>query len=86
MLTMLVEVIMSFFIANFKASEHPIINIIVRGLLVAVIGFFIALFSSIVEGWDFSIGFALIFSLIIGLDVSIFLFAVEAFFNYIDKK
>jgi hypothetical protein len=83
---MLVEVIMGVFIANFKASEHPIISIIIRGLLVAVIGFFIALFSSILEGWDFSIGFALIFSLIIGLAVSIFLFAVEAFFNYIDKK
>ncbi len=83
---MLVEVIIGVFIANFKASEHPIISIIVRGLLVAVIGFFIALFSSILEGWDFSIGFALIFSLIIGLAVSIFLFAVEAFFNYIDKK
>ncbi|HHP4770722.1 TPA: hypothetical protein ACSBZY_003236 [Acinetobacter baumannii] len=86
MLMMLVEVIMGVFIANYKASEHPIISIIVRGLLVAVIGFFIALFSSILEGWDFSIGFALIFSLIIGLAVSIFLFAVEAFFNYIDKK
>ncbi|KQG96855.1 hypothetical protein OHV71_17970 [Acinetobacter baumannii] len=86
MLMMLVEVIMGVFIANFKASEHPIISIIVRGLLVAVIGFFIALFSSILEGWDFSIGFALIFSLIIGLAVSIFLFAVEAFFNYIDRK
>ncbi|MDC5427343.1 hypothetical protein ABTI51_14290 [Acinetobacter baumannii] len=86
MLMMLVEVIIGVFIANFKASEHPIISIIVRGLLVAVIGFFIALFSSILEGWDFSIGFALIFSLIIGLAVSIFLFAVEAFFNYIDKK
>ncbi|MDK2101537.1 hypothetical protein [Acinetobacter baumannii] len=86
MLMMLVEVIMGVFIANFKASEHPIISIIVRGLLVAVIGFFIALFSSILEGWDFSIGFALIFSLIIGLAVSFFLFAVEAFFNYIDKK
>ncbi|WP_064191159.1 hypothetical protein [Acinetobacter baumannii] len=86
MLMMLVEVIMGVFIANFKALEHPIISIIVRGLLVAVIGFFIALFSSILEGWDFSIGFALIFSLIIGLAVSIFLFAVEAFFNYIDKK
>ncbi|MDC5166075.1 hypothetical protein OHW52_14315 [Acinetobacter baumannii] len=86
MLMMMVEVIMGVFIANFKASEHPIISIIVRGLLVAVIGFFIALFSSILEGWDFSIGFALIFSLIIGLAVSIFLFAVEAFFNYIDKK
>ncbi|EIB7123088.1 hypothetical protein OHV66_18875 [Acinetobacter baumannii] len=86
MLMMLVEVIMGVFIANFKASEHPIISIIVRGLLVAVIGFFIALFSSILEDWDFSIGFALIFSLIIGLAVSIFLFAVEAFFNYIDKK
>lgn len=83
---MLVEVIMAVFITNFKVSEHPIINIIVRGLLVAVIGSFIALFSSTLEGWDFSIGFALIFSLIIGLAVSIFLFAVEAFFNYIDKK
>ena len=39
MLMMLVEVIMGVFIANFKASEHPIISIIVRGLLVAVIGF-----------------------------------------------
>lgn len=86
MLTMLVEVIMSVIIANFKASEHPIINIIVRGLLVAVIGFFIALFSSIVEGWDFSIGFALIFSLAIGMLVSVFLLVVEIFFNYIDKK
>ena len=44
MLTMLVEVIMSVFIANFKASEHPIINIIVRGLLVAVIGFYSIIF------------------------------------------
>ncbi|WP_218265092.1 hypothetical protein, partial [Acinetobacter baumannii] len=76
MLMMLVEVIMGVFIANFKASEHPIISIIVRGLLVAVIGFFIALFSSILEGWDFSIGFALIFSLIIGLAVSIFLLSI----------
>lgn len=86
MLTVLVEVIMSVFIANFKASEHPAVNIIVRSLLVAIIGFFIALFSSIVEGWDLSIGFALIFSLAIGMLVSVFLFVVEIFFNYIDKK
>lgn len=83
---MLVEVIMAVFIANFKVSEHPIINIIVRGLLVAVIGSFIALFSSILEGWDFSIGFALIFSLIIGLAVSIFLFAVEAFLTILIRN
>lgn len=83
---MLVEVIMGVFIANFKASEHPAVNIIVRSLLVAVIGFFIALFSSIVEGWDFAIGFALIFSLAIGMLVSVFLFVAEIFFNYIDKK
>ncbi len=87
MLIVLIEVIMSVFIANFNASEHPITtNIVVRGLLIAVIGFFIALFSSIVEGWDFSIGFALIFSLAIGMLVSVFLFVVEIFFNYLDKK
>lgn len=54
MLTVIVEVIMGVFIVNFKASEHPTINIILRGLLVAVIGFFIVLSSSIVEGWSFS--------------------------------
>ena len=87
MLTVLVEVIISVFIANFNAPEHPITtNIVVRGLLMAVIGFFIALFSSIVEGWNFSIGFALIFSLAIGMLVSVFLFVVEIFFNYLDKK
>lgn len=86
MLTILVEIIMSVFIANFKANEHPVINIVVRGFLVAIIGFFIALFSSIVEGWDFSIGFALIFSLAIGMLVSVFLFVVDILFNYIDRK
>ncbi len=86
MLTMLVEVIMGVFIANFKASEHPAVNIIVRSLLVAIIGFFIALFSSIVEGWNFSIEFTLILSLAVGMLVSVFLFVVEIFFNYIDKK
>lgn len=29
---MLIEVIKSVFIANFKAAEHPIINVIVGGL------------------------------------------------------
>ena len=86
MLTVLVEVIMSVFIANFKASEYPAVNIIVRSVLVVIIGFFIALFSSIVEGWNFSIGFALILSLAVGMLVSVFLFVVEIFFNYIDKK
>ena len=36
MLTMLVEVIMSVFIANFKAAEHPILNIVIRGFLEVV--------------------------------------------------
>jgi len=32
MLMMLIEVIKGVFIANFKAAEHPIINVIVGGL------------------------------------------------------
>lgn len=86
MLTMLVEVIMGVFIANFKASEHPVTNIVVRGLFVAIIGFFIALFSSIVEGWDFSISWALTISFIVGIVVSLLIFLIEIFANYLDKK
>lgn len=44
MLMMLVEVIMGVFIANFKSIRTPIISIIVRGLLVAVIGFYSIIF------------------------------------------
>ena len=50
MLTMLIEVIMSVFIANFKASEHPIVNILVRGVLIAAGMFFLVLFSDISQG------------------------------------
>ena len=42
MLTMLVEVIMSVFIANFKAAEHPILNIVIRGFLIAIVIFVLA--------------------------------------------
>ncbi|GMA11878.1 hypothetical protein GCM10025882_23030 [Acinetobacter gyllenbergii] len=44
MLTILVEIMMSVFIANFKASEHPIINIVVRGILIMITIFFLDCF------------------------------------------
>ena len=50
MLTVLVEVIMSVFIANFKASEHPIINSIVKGILIAMVMFLLVLFLDISQG------------------------------------
>lgn len=43
MLTIFVEVIMSVFIASFKASEHPIVSNIARGILIAI-GFSYSLF------------------------------------------
>ncbi|MGQ1126359.1 hypothetical protein ACT4VC_00380 [Acinetobacter baumannii] len=86
MLTMLVEVIMSVFIANFKASEHPITNIVVRGILIMIAGFCIGLFASFREGGDFSISWALMISFIVGIVVSLLIFLIEIFANYLDKK
>ncbi|EPH32372.1 hypothetical protein L293_1465 [Acinetobacter gyllenbergii CIP 110306 = MTCC 11365] len=36
MLTILVEIMMSVFIANFQASEHPIISAVARGILIKI--------------------------------------------------
>jgi hypothetical protein len=36
MLAIFIEIIMSMFIVNFKASDHPIITVIIRGVLVAL--------------------------------------------------
>lgn len=49
MLTIFIEIIMSVFIANFKASEYPIITTVVRGLLVAIVLFLFGIYLSIKE-------------------------------------
>jgi hypothetical protein len=86
MLTILVEVIMSVFIANFKASEHPIINVVVRGFLISIVMFLLMVFSDISSGEESSIGLALAISVVGGVIISIGVLMVEVFFNYIDRK
>jgi len=86
MLTMLVEVIMSVFIANFKASEHPIVNITVRGVLIATVMFLLVLFSDISEGKEITVLLNIVLALAIGLAISIVVFLIDKLFDYIDKK
>lgn len=86
MLTMLVEVIMGVFIENFKASEHPIINIIIRGIIIAIIMFLLMIFSDLSNGNKSSIGLGLAISIGGGLIISLAVFLIEIFANYLDKK
>ncbi|WP_119025459.1 hypothetical protein [Acinetobacter soli] len=86
MLTVLVEVIMSFFIANFKASEHPTINSIVKGILIAMVMFLLVLFLDISQGKETTVLLNIVLALAIGLVISIVVFFIEKFFDYIDKK
>ena len=85
MLTMLVEVIMGVFIENFKASEHPIINIIIRGIIIAIVMFLLMIFSDLSNGNKSSIGLGLAISIGGGLIISL-AFLIEIFANYLDKK
>ncbi|MEQ1322624.1 hypothetical protein [Acinetobacter soli] len=86
MLTVLIEVIMSVFIVNFKASEHPIINIIVKGVLIAIVMFLLVLFSDISQGKETKKLLNIVLALAIGFVISIVVFFIEKFFDYIDKK
>ncbi|HFG6968031.1 hypothetical protein Q5X75_15355 [Acinetobacter baumannii] len=86
MLTMLVEVIMDVFIENFKASEHPIINIIIRGIIIAIVMFLLMIFSDLSNGNKSSIGLGLAISIGGGLIISLAVFLIEIFANYLDKK
>lgn len=86
MFTILVEIIMSVFIANFKANEHPIINVVVRGFLIAVVMFLLMIFSDISSAEKSSIGLALVISVAGGVIVSIGILMIEVFFNYMDRK
>ena len=80
MLTIWVEIIMSVFIANFKASEHPVINILVRGFIFMIFIFLLGIFISIREGREFPIFFTLLVSVTLGFIVTILLFLIEIFF------
>ncbi|HEN9523033.1 TPA: hypothetical protein U9I82_001418 [Acinetobacter baumannii] len=86
MLTMLVEVIMGVFIENFKASENPIINIIIRGIIIAILMFLLMIFSDLSNGNKSSIGLGLAISIGGGLIISLAVFLIEIFANYLDKK
>ncbi|EPF93346.1 hypothetical protein GCM10025882_23010 [Acinetobacter gyllenbergii] len=86
MLTILVEIMMSVFIANFKASEHPYINIIARGFIIMVVGFCIGVFSCVLEGNEIPYIWGLKMSFIVGFIVSFLIYFIEIFFNYIDGK
>ena len=77
---------MSVFIANFKVSEHPVINIIVKGVLIAVVMFLLVLFSDIFQGKETTKLLNIVLALAIGLVISIVVFFIEKFFDYIDKK
>lgn len=81
MLTIFVEIIMSVFIANFKASDHPIINLVVRGILIGLILFFLGLFSSILSGSNFSLIFALKVCSIVGLGLTLWISLIEYIFG-----
>lgn len=86
MLTIFIEIIMSVFIANFKASDHPIITTVVRGILVAITIFLFGIYLSVKDKEPFDVGFVLSISLGIGFCVTIFLFLIDIIFNNIEKK
>ncbi|WP_032008382.1 hypothetical protein, partial [Acinetobacter baumannii] len=80
------EVIMGVFIENFKASEHPIINIIIRGIIIAIVMFLLMIFLDLSNGNKSSIGLGLAISIGGGLIISLAVFLIEIFANYLDKK
>lgn len=75
-----------FFIENFKASEHPIINIIICGIIIAIVMFLLMIFSDLSNGNKSSIGLGLAISIGGGLIISLAFFLIEIFANYLDKK
>ena len=77
---------MGIFIANFKASENPIINIIIRGIIVAIVMFLLMIFSDFSNGKESSIGLGLVISIRVGLIMSLAVFLIEIFTNYLDQK
>lgn len=86
MLTIWVEIIMGVFIANFKASEHPVINILVRGFIFIIASFLLGLFICIKDGKEFSFVFAALLSITVGFVVTILLFLIEILCNYFFRE
>ncbi|OEY95281.1 hypothetical protein BJD20_16245 [Acinetobacter proteolyticus] len=79
MFTLLVEVMMSVFIANFKANEHPVIIEMVSVFLISVVMFLLIVFLDISSGKESSIGLALAISVLCGVIISIGILMVEFF-------
>ncbi|QIO07980.1 hypothetical protein [Acinetobacter lanii] len=86
MLTILVEIIMGVFIANYRASEHPIITLLIRGLLVAIAIFIYGIYLSYDENEKFDLVFVTMVSLGIGLLVTLALFIIEYFFKWLETN
>lgn len=81
MLTILVEVIMGFFITNFKASEHPMISNIVRGGIVAFLGVLFFIYMDLTTGRESNLLFGLLVSITAGAVVTVFL----TFMDFLEK-
>ncbi len=86
MFTILVEIVMSVFIANFKVKDHPVLSALIRGLLVAIVLFFLIIISDIRQGGESSIYLALLVSLVAGVVLSAIVFLIEFIFDFFEKK
>lgn len=70
---------MSVFIANFKANEHPVIIEMVSVFLISVVMFLLIVFLDISSGKESSTGLALAISVLCGVIISIGILMVEFF-------
>lgn len=86
MFTILIEIVMSVFIANFKVEDRPILSALIRGLFVAIVLFFLIIISDIRQGGKSSIYLALLVSLVVGVVLSAIVFLIEFIFDFFDKK
>lgn len=77
---------MSVFIANFKASEHPIVSNIARGILIAIGLFIFSIYLDISKDRGINLLFGLGVSLLAGIVVTVLLIAIDYIGNLFDKK
>ncbi|MFW1837310.1 MULTISPECIES: hypothetical protein [Acinetobacter] len=83
MLTILVEIMMSVFIANFKASEHPVINVVARGFVLMFVCFFVGALACMIEGNTIPFIWGLKISFVGGVVGTILIFLIEVACNLI---
>ena len=86
MLTILVEILMSAFIANFKASEHPVISNVVRGCIIFVCVFIFCIYTDISQKRGISIFFALWVSALISVAIIVLLVLIDKFSSLFDNE